>query len=1212
MPMQGVPEMYGPPAPDFSLEKPTPEEILGASWRQSTIGSAISAAQNANFPPVDGYGVKWDDIKDNPLYVDHADEFAGAVSPAHFDSIKSRIEQDAADRRIKAASGTFGLISDLVTEAPLMLLPGRVAIGVLKTGMPVARAAAEVGAAAGLQTAGQEMITQAAHPHPLSESAVSIGSATILGGLLGAGIGWLHPGEGAAIAGKMDRERAETDAHVSGVPAPEPAMGAASGGAGVRDTRSLADLTAVPTGIGIEKLRDNVVTRSLQRASLATRRLATDLSETAVLVKGNLEGKTTTMNGMAPIETVVRTQQNVTEVKILDALTDAWKETNFGSAANAPWFAKLRDDLSKYGIPSPAKVTFEDFNKQVGDAVMSATPHENPHIRRVAEQIKPIFEEWSGRAERPGGVEGFKRAEQAPGESYFPHVWNKFMIQARRPQFVNKLVDKFSGDQAANAATQGRVRAHQGALESHEGNIAKYTRQLEKKQADLADDELLQEEVRRQNKFGYQTAERLRESSYENVGGIRVEAPEKNIGKAQGGTLFETEIRKRGNTLADRAAAHRAQIADLEEKLQAEHASAAAMRSQIEEEIGKWHGTSTAEAKSAIKAREKYEAEREAKRAAKGGEEPKGGRVRSADEAVDRAVQRMLESPQDLTTQELRDKADQTVNHILGSPDGRLPFDEAASLPQLPKGAEPVLRGSLAERSLDVTNDWAKDWIERDIHKVIKNYMRTFVPDVLLAERYGDAEMSNAFREIEEDYTKLINATGPGPAGEKEATRLGKERDSAIADIAMMRDRLRGLFQIPTTESQRRIGRISAAVRNFSHVTAMGMAAISSIPDAANVIARWGLNGTFGDAWAPFLKSMMTDRVFAKEALRQFKVMGIANETILASRHHSFHGLTEPYTQGSLVERTLQKGADTMQLLNLMAPQTDLLKTIAATVASTGIYRAAKRAAAGNATKRDLLQLGQANIPQHMWERIAEQYEKSGTDIDGHMLPNTEDWADKEARGHFEAALHREVNLSVVTPGIDKPAFISDPVLGVFTQFKSFTAAATTRILVANLQRSDAQTLQGLIASLGFGAMAYYVHSIASGQPISNRPQDVIKEAISRGNILGWLDEANTLSSKMTRGKLDIYRAIGADKPLSRDAGRTAVENLLGPTVGKLSNLTRVTGAMATGDVNAGDIKAIRRLVPSQNLWFWNRALTEVEKNVGSSLGIKQPQPRAQ
>ena len=468
--------------------------------------------------------------------------------------------------------------------------------------------------------------------------------------------------------------------------------------------------------------------------------------------------------------------------------------------------------------------------------------------------------------------------------------------------------------------------------------------------------------------------------------------------------------------------------------------------------------------------------------------------------------------------------------------------------------------------------------------------------------------MTNGIRKIEDDYDRLTDAAG---SNEKEATRLGSERNAAIRDIAILRDRIRGIYAIPTNDSQRSIGRIAAAMRNYSTIASMGLAAIASIPDAAGMIFRWGMETTFNDAWAPFIKSMVTDRKYAREATRQFQVMDIGNETITATRHHQLNGITEPYSQGSRFERTLQYGADKMQMLNLMGPWTDVTKVWAAMVASTGIYRAAKRAAEGNATKLDLLQLGQANISPHLYERIVEQYEKSGNEIDGHMLPNTEEWTHAEARAAFEAAVHRDVNLSVVTPGIDKPGFISQPVLAVLAQFKSFTLAATTRILVANLQRADAHTLQGVIASLGFGAMAYYVHALATGQPVSDKPGDILKEAISRGNLTGWLDEANTLTSKMTRGQLDMYRAF-SDKQLSRDAGRSAVENLLGPTVGKMVNLTRVTGAMATGDVNAGDLTAVRRTAGYNNLWFLNRAITEMQNNLGASFGIPPPPPHKQ
>jgi hypothetical protein len=1195
MPMEAVPEMYGPPPQSFNDPPgPSPGEQIGAGFRGSSIiYSAARALAMQGFEPQDGYAVKWDDIKDNPSYVAHAPEFAASVSPAHTDMIRARIDHDEADQRIRAASGLWGTIGSLVGNIdPTLLLPGRVLVGTLKDGMPFARSALEVGAAGGLQAAAQEPFRFAGDPSRTGgEAAVSIASTTILGGLLGGAGAWLFPGEAASIAGKMDRERAAADAHVMGQPAPA--------GAAATDTRTMEDLTPVGA-YGLEKLRDNAVTRTLLKGSLAARRAATRLAETAVLVKANLEGRTTTLDGEAPIETMARTQQQARAQQIYDAVHEGWTQTAFEGAV--PRGAKLRDeirglwgtDLTRLG----GKISFEDFSKQVGDAVMFGVKHDNPLVQQAAEKAKAVFDEYSGRAEQ--SVDGFKRAEQYPDESYFPHMWNKALIQARRPEFVDKLTEKYATDQAANAATQERVRTVRGSLDQREANIKKYTQQLEKAQEDLELSEELRDEVRRQNKFGYQTAERMRESSYENVGGIREAAPEKNIEKARGGALFETQIRARGNKLAEDALRHRNKVADLEEKLQNEHASAAAMRAKLEEEIGKWHGQSHQEAMSAIKAREKYEAEREAKRTEG---EPKGGRLTSADEAVDKAAQRIMESAQSKTPQELRDDAEDATWRILGSPDGRLPYDESGAQPRMPPGAAAALRGSLHERALDVSNAFAHDWIERDINKVMSGYMRTFVPDVLLAERFGDAEMTNEFRKISEDYQQLIDANR---GNEKEVTRLGKERDDAIKDVAMLRDRIRGLYNIPKNEAQRRIGRIAAAVRNYNVWASMGLAAISSIPDTAGVIFRWGMGSTFNDAWVPFIKSMMTDRKYAKEVIRQFQVMHIANETITATRHHELNGIVEPYAQGSTAERTLQYGADKMQMLNLMAPMTDIQKVWAATVASTGLYRAAKRAAEGKATKLDLLQLGQANVPQRLWETIVEQYEKRGNEVDGHMLPNTEDWTHKEARSVFEAAIHRDVNLAVVTPGIDKPAFLSDPVLGVLTQFKSFTAAATTRILVANLQRSDAHTLQGVIASLGFGVMAYYVHAVATGTPLSNNPSDYLKEGISRGNLTGWLDEANNFTSKATRGRVDVYRALGATPGTSRDAGRSAVESLMGPTFGKLVNLSRATGAMASGNYTAADINATRRVMGGNNLWFLNRALTEAEKSLGNALGVPQ------
>jgi hypothetical protein len=94
-----------------------------------------------------------------------------------------------------------------------------------------------------------------------------------------------------------------------------------------------------------------------------------------------------------------------------------------------------------------------------------------------------------------------------------------------------------------------------------------------------------------------------------------------------------------------------------------------------------------------------------------------------------------------------------------------------------------------------------------------------------------------------------------------------------------------------------------------------------------------------------------------------------------------------------------------------------------------------------------------------------------------------------------------------------------------------------------------------MIFSMGLGMLSYKINSLTGGQPVSEKPQDWIKESISRGNLLGWFEEANALSSKATRGGVDIYRTIGADKPLSRFASRSAMDQILGPTAGKIGGI---------------------------------------------------------
>jgi len=673
------------------------------------------------------------------------------------------------------------------------------------------------------------------------------------------------------------------------------------------------------------------------------------------------------------------------------------------------------------------------------------------------------------------------------------------------------------------------------------------------------------------------------------------------IQNARGGAVFETQIRGRGNALADRASAKDAEIAKLEEHLAEEVMNRDAMRAKIEKEIGAWEGKSTTEAKASLKARAEAEKAREAKIAA-GESSSKGERLSSADKAVDRAVGRILESDRTLSRDELRSRAHEITDRIIGAPDGRLPYDLGMEHGTAFGGSGEQPRGALAAREFNIPDATIRDFLDNDIEHIVATHLRTMVPDVLLTEKFGDTRMTEAFRKINDEYAALSDAA----KSEKERTRLEKERQGVIDDLAAVRDRIRGVYGISADQPMRNAARAAAVLKNYNVLTSMGSAALSSLPDMAGVVMRHGMVNTFNDAWVPFFNMLTRQSDVWKEAGRQYRAMGIAVESVLASRHHALTDTLDTYHPQSRVERTMQWATGKFQFANMLAPWTDFAKVNASLVSGSEILRATKAAAEGKITARQLRTLGESGIEPHMADRIAKAFEDGGEVRDGVHLPNTADWTDKEARRVFEGAVARDVDISVITPGQEKPLWMSHPILSVVGQFKSFTAAATERILISNLQRRDAQVLQGMMFSMGLGMLSYKIGSLTGGQPTSDKPQDWIKEAISKGGILGWFEEANALASKATRGGVDVYRMIGADKPLTRYASRSAMDQILGPTAGKIGGILSVASAASKpSEWSESDSKALRRLVAGQNVFYLRGLFNQVEAAGNDAFGIE-------
>jgi hypothetical protein len=657
--------------------------------------------------------------------------------------------------------------------------------------------------------------------------------------------------------------------------------------------------------------------------------------------------------------------------------------------------------------------------------------------------------------------------------------------------------------------------------------------------------------------------------------------------------------RGRVGILQDRMSQAAEKRALIDDALRLADEAEAEVLSRVERELQEWGGKSAGDALSAIKAREKASADRA----------PDAARLQGADKPVLAAVRRILGSDRDMSRIELESRANEIVDRILGGPDGRLPYDAASGGPRTGVTVDTGQpRGSLNARDFAIPTALVRDFIEDDVEHVLSTVTRTLLPDMAIIERFGDVDMTTVQRQIMEESAAKSKAAG---ANKKAQDAVGKERDALLRDVLATRDRIRGTFGISADSTGRNIARAANAARNFNVITDLGTAMLNSMGDAGGAVFRYGFMNTFRDGWAPFFQRMMTTNAVTEAEKRDLRAALIGIETQLNLRQHALSDITENYRPGSKFERALQWGADKSQIANGQAFWTDITKSVAATTASSSMLRAAERSAAGKASAKEIANLAESSIDATMARRIAAAYADGGGEkMAGARLPNTSEWKDRGAAKAFEAALQREVDIAVVTPGLEKPLWMSKPVASLLGQFKAFIAGANERMLVANLQRADWTTLQGLVASVALGMLSYRLYTLVSGQKASERPQDWIKEGVSRSGVMGWFDEVNAVSGKMTRGQADIYRLIGADKPLSRMQSRGILGALAGPTAGKLEKLAQVGGSAASGEWTASDTTAVRRLMPFQNLFYLRGLLDQVEKGVNATMGVPERAPR--
>ncbi len=213
---------------------------------------------------------------------------------------------------------------------------------------------------------------------------------------------------------------------------------------------------------------------------------------------------------------------------------------------------------------------------------------------------------------------------------------------------------------------------------------------------------------------------------------------------------------------------------------------------------------------------------------------------------------------------------------------------------------------------------------------------------------------------------------------------------------------------------------------------------------------------------------------------------------------------------------------------------------------------------------------------------------KYGTRDGGVIWPNTEAWSREGAGGEEAAAvlrgaLAKDVDTTIVTPGQEKPLWMSTPMGKIIGQFRSFTVSSMVRTTARGLQQRDAEALQGLVLVTAAGMLSYYLKTPTD--QLSSNPAVWVKEGVDRSGVTAWLFDANNMLEKASGNRLGISAALG-QRPASRYAARGLLGSVFGPTFGAADDLSQVLGAASQGQMTDKDWHRLQSLTPYGNLFY--------------------------
>ncbi len=781
------------------------------------------------------------------------------------------------------------------------------------------------------------------------------------------------------------------------------------------------------------------------------------------------------------------------------------------------------------------RMNFVDFNEAVGMAMRRGDQSDIPEVAQAAAQIRPMFEATKVRMQELGILP--EDVDVSTAQSYLPRIYKFDKILSDRTEFRGRIANWIQGISSKGADAAGT------RIEKIDSGLAAAAEAQPRAQT-LADEISAAESWSgRKTELMDEVGNRTKLIGQEQDLTARLEKQQAQLTTAKNQKLI-TRINK--------------EVSDLRTKLD-----------------------DVARAKEELPTLQRHLDLLDNPRKHRS-ELRKLQKKANSTTRLNASRERALKAMEPLSREEAEDAADEIVNKIIGAPSGLVP---AQLLPEKIIGRA----GFTKSRSLLIPDERIEDFLESDINHVMESYLRQVGPEIELTAQFGSKDMGEQIRQVSEEYTQLIkDAKTP-----KERGRLEKQRDADLRDIEAMRDRLIGTYGAPKDPRSFfvRAGRVA---RNINFLRLLGGMTISAATDLMRPVMQHGISKSLRP-----MGVMLRNMSAVKVATKDLREMAVGLDYVLSTRTKAIADLTDPYSRRSAFERGLNWGTQKFGNWTLMNQWNSALKSWSGLIVQSRILDNARLLASGKEVpQKEIRKLAQIGIDQSMLRRISDQFSKHGEDMDGLLTGHSHLWDDRAVREAFQSAVLKDVDSTVVTPGVgDTPLMMSNEVGKMILQFKTFIFAQHNRVIVSGIQQGDASFYLGAMGTIALGAMVYVMKQKLSGRDIDYNPNNLVKEGIDRAGMIGWLSEPLNAVENISGGRFGLGAMFGAP-PVSRFQRRNAIGALMGPTFDMAGDGAVIANGVLNGEFDDKQTHAVRKLLPYQNLFYISPLLNRVEEQL--------------